>query len=93
MPFSYKTKWMIEHPAWTWAVFAANTVLIAIVVASIIVLVAQQNYLVYEVNQIDGKIVKAVKANQTNVETVAKKAGVAKHKLIYPELPDIPKEK
>lgn len=87
MPFSSKTSWMIQHPAWPWFVFTLNTLLIALAFVSIIVLGAQQQYLVREVGEIDRKLVQAFRINQSNVDIVAKKAGVPKHKIQQPDLP------
>lgn len=84
---------MAEHPAWPWFVFIANTALIAATVASILVLITQQYRLIREVNDIDCKLVQAVKINQNNVEIVAKKAGVPEHKILRSELPVIPNMK
>lgn len=93
MPFSSKTKWMTEHPAWPWHVFFVNTALIAIAVVSTILLIAQQHYLIREVNEIDAKLVQAIKVNQNNIETVAKKVGVSEQKIVPPELPIFSKVK
>lgn len=89
MPFSFRTKWMIDHPAWTWFVFSVNTFLIAITVTSILILGAQQRHLIHEIGEIDRKLVQALKINQNNVDVVAKKAGVPEHKIVHPELPNI----
>ena len=81
---------MSEHPAWPWLVFVVNTILIAFAVASIFLLGLQQRQLLIELNVIDRKLVHAIKANQNNVEVVAKKAGVPEHKIQHPDLPVIP---
>lgn len=93
MPFSFKTKWMTEHPAWPWVIFTMNTALIALAVASIFLLITQQQYLMREVHDIDAKLIQAVKTNQHNLETVAKKAGVPQQKIVRPELPVAPNVK
>lgn len=90
MPFSFKTKWMIENPAWPWIVFITNTILIGMAFVSMIVLGAQQHRLIQEVNDIDHKIVQAIKVNQENVKIVAEKAGVPEEKIVQPKLPVIP---
>lgn len=84
---------MTEHPAWPWVVFVANTAFIIMAVVSVLLLIAQQQTLVRELNSIDAKLVQAIKVNQTNIETVARKAGVPQRKIAYPELPIVPNVK
>lgn len=72
MTWQFKTKWLSENPPWLWFVFTANTIFVAIAIASMMILITQQQYLICEVREIDRKLVIAIKINhkQQNINVV-----------------------
>lgn len=71
MSLSFKTKWLSENPPWLWFVFAANSILVAIAIASMLILITQQQYLICEVKEIDRKLVIAIKINHGKASVVS----------------------
>lgn len=73
MALQFKAKWFGENPPWLWFVFAANTLFVAVAIASMLILITQQRYLICEIREIDRKLVIAIRVNhkQQNIDIVA----------------------